>query len=168
MLDPYRSAIFWHIAKPIRVPGNRSLGRRLNSPKICWWYCGSDADAVVPNFEDALRIPPLGRDPYPGRAGNFQIARPDPLCSRIPPFTVLNFSPGPPFPILPFRLLGPQRPLTVRGKSVERPPFTVLACTSAFTPAGIVTSMLPFTVVKARGSLHAPLPMVASMPPFTV
>src|SRR3989475_6522072 len=52
------------------------------------------------------------------------------------PFTVSSASRRPPLPIVPRRLRGPSRPVTMRGKSVWMSPLTVLARTSVERPAG--------------------------------
>src|SRR2546428_7296326 len=58
------------------------------------------------------------------------------FLSLMLPFTVSSASRRPPLPIVPRRLRGPSRPVTMRGKSVWMSPLTVLARTSVDSPAG--------------------------------
>src|SRR2546426_3888180 len=101
------------------------------------------------------------------------------LASRIPcsyvlflslmlPFTVSSASRRPPLPIVPRRLRGPSRPVTMRGKSVWMSPLTVLARTSVDSPAGRSSVIPPLTVRNSSTSLHVARPSEATISPFTV
>src|SRR5438034_4789275 len=72
------------------------------------------------------------------------------------PFTVSSARRRPPLPIVPRRLRGPSRPVTMRGKSVWMSPLTVLARTSVDSPAGRSSVIPPLTVrnSSARSEEH--------------
>src|SRR5207249_673639 len=64
------------------------------------------------------------------------------FLSLMLPFTVSRSSRRPPLPIVPWRLRGPSRPVTMSGKSVTMSPFTVLAFTSAVRSASVRTNVV--------------------------
>src|SRR2546425_3429666 len=84
------------------------------------------------------------------------------------PFTVSSARRRPPLPIVPRRLRGPSRPVTMRGKSVWMSPFTVLARTSVERPAGRPSVIPPLTVRNSSASLPVARPSEATISPFTV
>src|SRR5256886_9134710 len=90
------------------------------------------------------------------------------FLSRIEPFTVSRASRRPPLPIVPCRLRGPRRPVTMSGKSVWMSPLTVLARTSVDRPAGRSRGIPPLTVRSSRAWHHVARPSDATISPFTV
>src|SRR2546430_10332929 len=90
------------------------------------------------------------------------------FLSLIEPFTVSSANPRPPPPIVPRRLRGPSRPVTMSGKSVWMSPLTVVARTSVDRPAGRWSVIAPLTVRNSRASLHVARPSEATISPFTV
>src|SRR3989454_9162253 len=84
------------------------------------------------------------------------------------PFTVSSARRRPPLPIVPRRLRGPSRPVTMRGKSVWMSPLTVLVRTSVARPAGRSSVIPPLTVRNSSASLHVARPSEATISPFTV
>ena len=90
------------------------------------------------------------------------------LRSVTLPLTVSTSIDRPPPPIVPVRLRGLTRPVTLIGKSVEMLPLTVVARTSVLTSAGRSSVMLPLTVLNLRASVQSLLPRVPRIDPFTV
>src|SRR5712692_6574004 len=91
----------------------------------------------------------------------------DSRLSSTFPLTVSTTSSRPPFPIRPSTLRPPRLPLTDRGKSVLRRPFTERNLTSAFILPGISSFTEPFTVLIFSVPAQSALPMLASIDPFT-
>src|SRR5207302_10251485 len=87
---------------------------------------------------------------------------------RMVPFTVERSRLRPPAPTVPWKLRGPNRPLTRSGKSETTSPFSVLACTSALKLAGRSRVMPPLTVVNSSPSVQSALPSDATIEPLTV
>src|SRR2546430_5872892 len=78
------------------------------------------------------------------------------------PLTVSSASLRPPLPIVPRKLRGPRRPVTMIGKSVWMSPFTVVARTSVDRPAEENEGEPPF---MARGpAAFAPLAAAGGRP----
>src|SRR6184192_4602633 len=90
------------------------------------------------------------------------------FLNLMEPFTVERESCRPPLPMVPCRCRGPNLPVTRRGKSVTRSPFTVEARTSVERSEGRSSVMPPFTVVNSTPSLQLARPSEATIEPFTV